>query len=897
MARARAHIFVACFVLLGFLLGGQTTLFNSLLNLRAAIDTRSATGEVVVVAIDAASIEKVGVWPWPRSLHGKLIAKLQKAGAQSVAFDIDFSSPSKPDEDASFEEALKSSSAVILPAFRQMVGAELRLTQPLSRFRDIAWTGLVNVRPDVDGIVRQYPFSEVRNGVQIPSMALMLTGGSTHGDSFYLDFGIKYGTIPVISYTDVLDENPETFAKLHGRKVIVGATALELGDRLTVPSGDNIPGPLLQALAAEGLQQNRALLRTGGAMSGFIAAIIALFMIRIWQTVPGWRRAVLIGVVMVASEGIAIYVQSQTALAWDTAPLQIVLCAYLLALTLDELDIRGLVGRISERRFRRITMSLGDALICTDRAGLITTCNPAAEVMFGRASAELVGQNIKDFIRKSALENFELKRTGSAIEDAEGVSARQIVFPAEVRVSSWDSESQRNYGIVIRDISDKKREAEKIRRLAEQDFLTGLANRYTLNRAVDEHIAQPEAKISLLLFDLDRFKELNDTHGHAFGDRVIKALADRLLTLIDPGDTVGRLGGDEFAILLRGPDCKPRSEALCVRILDDFSKNPVMVLGRTITLRATVGVAFYPDDALNTEALFSNADLALYRAKAAGRGQWLCFKKQFRDEFEQKLRLEEELTRAAEAGEFELFYQPQIDLGSGVIVGAEALIRWRHPTRGVVSPGEFLPVLNQSKLSDEVGRWVLRTACAQAAAWRTLGYELRIGVNLAPSQLQSPHLFLEVSSALSASGLPANLLEIEVTEDNVLSNEVQSDEVIRILREIGVRTAFDDFGTGFASLTHLKKFKLDVLKIDRSFIKDICLSADDLAIVRSIISLGKNFGMSIIAEGIEDEGAAEILRALGCDEAQGYHFGRPMPANEFLSFLKASLKKRASSAA
>lgn len=896
MAHARAHIFVACFVLLGFLLGGQTTLFNSLLKLRAASDTRSATGEVVVVAIDAASIEKVGVWPWPRSLHGKLIAQLQKAGAQNVAFDVDFSSPSKADEDASFAEALKSSSSVILPAFRQMVGDELRLTQPLPSFRDIAWIGLVNVRPDADGIVRQYPFSEIRNGVQIPSMALMLTGGSTHGDSFYLDFGIKYGTIPVISYTDVLDENPETFAKLHGRKVIVGATALELGDRLTVPSGDNIPGPLLQALAAEGLQQNRALSRTGGAMSGFIAAIIALFMIRIWQTVPGWRRAVLIGIVMVASEGIAIFVQSQTALAWDTAPLQIVLCGYLLALTLDELDIRGLMGRVSERRFKRITMSLRDALLCTNSVGTIETCNPSAELMFGRAGAELIGKNIKEFIRNSAKEDLKLERTDSVSHEAEGVSGRQV-FPVEVSVSSWSSESQRHYGIVIRDISNKKREAEKIRRLAEQDYLTGLANRYTLNRAVDEHISQPDAKISLLLFDLDRFKELNDTHGHAFGDRVIKALADRLLTLIDPEDTVGRLGGDEFAILLRGPDCTPRSEALCARILDDFSKNPAMVLGRTLTLRATVGIASYPDDALNTEGLFSNADLALYRAKAAGRGQWLCFRKQFRDEFEQKLRLEEELSRAAEAGEFELFYQPQIDLRSSVIVGAEALIRWRHPTRGVVSPGEFLPVLNQSKLSDEVGRWVLRTACAQAAAWRTLGYELRMGVNLAPSQLQSPHLSSEVSDALSASGLPANLLEIEVTEDNVLSNQVQSDEVISILRKIGVRTAFDDFGTGFASLTHLKKFKLDVLKIDRSFIKDICLSADDLAIVRSIISLAKNFGMSVIAEGIEDEGAAEILRALGCDEAQGYYFGRPMPANEFLSFLKASVDKRAYSAA
>jgi diguanylate cyclase (GGDEF)-like protein len=390
--------------------------------------------------------------------------------------------------------------------------------------------------------------------------------------------------------------------------------------------------------------------------------------------------------------------------------------------------------------------------------------------------------------------------------------------------------------------------------------------------------------------DLDNFKELNDTFGHTFGDKVLCAISERLLTLAGPQDMVARLGGDEFALVLVG-DCRERTEAVCQRIRS-IAQAPLNVMSRQIDVRATVGVAFYPELANTVDELFANADLALYRAKKSAVGETIIFQKEYRAEFEAKLSLEAELQRAFRQEEFELFYQPQVDLQTSKIIGAEALIRWRHPVRGMVSPSEFLPVLNQTPLAFEVGNWVMRTACDQAAAWCQAGREMRVGVNLSPAQVQSADLQHSVATALTSSGLRPGLLELEVTEDNLLANESQALSVIAGLRALGVRTAFDDFGTGYASLSHLKKLRLDVIKIDRSFVMELNASAADRAIVEAIVSLGQQLGLSIIAEGIEDEIAADILRQLGCQEAQGYYFGRPMPASDFSALLGVAPKTK-----
>jgi predicted signal transduction protein with EAL and GGDEF domain len=305
------------------------------------------------------------------------------------------------------------------------------------------------------------------------------------------------------------------------------------------------------------------------------------------------------------------------------------------------------------------------------------------------------------------------------------------------------------------------------------------------------------------------------------------------------------------------------------------------VSGRQIHIKGSIGVALSPHHGTTAEELLSNANLALHRAKAEGRGRYVFFDQRIRDELETRLVLEAELKLASQRHEFELFYQPKVDMRDGKIVGAEALIRWHHPQKGLQAPGYFMPVVNNSEISSEVALWVLVSACEQGRKWHQNGHPIRLGVNLSPSMVHSGDLAAAVARVLKETRFLPSLLELEVTEDIVLSNEAQAKSTFEKIRNLGVRIAFDDFGTGFASLTHLKKFPMDVLKIDRSFVSELRHKRDDAAIVRATIGLSKEFGMEVIAEGIEDAETAAILVEMGCNEGQGYHFGKPMPASEF----------------
>lgn len=861
-----------------------------------------------MVAIDTASIQKIGVWPWPRSLHAELITKLQKAGVQDVALDIDFSSPSTPAFDESFAAALRQAGSVILPVFKQPSPIGIHVNEPLEMFRPSSWAALVNVAPDERGVVRQYPFGDTVHGNFVPSMAVQLVGGSKpDAGSFWLDFSINSQSIPVVSYADVIAEVPAVVQSLKGKKVIVGGTALELGDRLTVAGGKILAGPVLQALAAESLEQNRALQKVGTSASGAAAVLLAGLMLLGWRQLSGWKRAILIATGAILTELGAAVVQVQYPIIFDTTPLVATAIGYLVAITLDELDFLGMLGRVSENRFQRIAMSIGDGLICTNSAGIITLCNPAACEIFKVPAHELVGQPIKNIIRDPQTTGAGSIVTRENAEFFHGVSTELAgyrngsrKFPVEVCISSWQGEGQPQYGIVVRDITVRKRESEKIRRLAEHDTLTGLANRYTLGKYIEQEInrrCEIDGSLALLLFDLDKFKEINDTLGHAFGDKVIVAVARKLQAVAGKDGLVARLGGDEFAIVVAGNHAARRAPALCKEIIKAFADQTINAQGQRVRVRASVGAALFPKDAKNGEELFANADLALYRAKSEGRGISLFFQPQFRTEFESRVALEGELQRAVIGQEFELFYQPQIDLKSGVLVGAEALIRWRHPERGLIPPAEFIPVVNASPLSEKVGKWVIESACAQGAVWSRAGHRLRIAANLAPSQLQSSNLDDTVRTALTNANFSADLLELEITEDSVLADEEHALRNIRAIQSLGVRMAFDDFGTGYASLSYLKKFRLDVLKIDRSFVMGLGQSTDDMAIVSAAIALGRQFGLSVVAEGIEDASTADVLRQMGCSEGQGYFFGKPMSVSEFEKRFFGSIESKKTSSA
>lgn len=898
MKHYRPHIFVVVALAIVLSSSWHGAFRSALTDWRFAWQSRQASGDIVVVAIDAPSIEKIGVWPWPRRLHAELLRRLESADVKDVVFDVDFSTPSDAASDQAFVEALEAAGgSTVLPVFKQpAVDADnvtgVHINRPLDQFGEHSWTAIVNVTVERDGLVRRYPFGDTLDGKFHPSMGAVLAGQhSAKSAPFLIDFGINAASIPRVSYVDVLQGDETALNKLKGKKVVVGATALELGDRFSVPNGVVVSGPILQALAAESILQTRTLRWTSDVLALAGLCIISLIMMFSWRRLSAGGRVIVLVGMAAATEAIAILVQAKLPLVLDTSLLLTAIAVYMAAIALDEIDFRDLLGSIAENRFQRIAMSLGDGLVCTDSDHRITVWNPGAVAIFGYEPAEMIGRPFDSICAAPAkaapgsTPTFEAARArsqqpGGVVMEFEGLRSNGEVFPVEACFSGWQGTDGFQYGVILRDISVRKREAERIKYLAEYDSLTGLANRDTFHDNLSAMISNAErqaGEVTLLVVGLDGFQHINDMLGHACGDHVLRAVSERLRAETAGAGIVARLSGDEFAIAIPGAAMTETAAQFSERIALTFA-TPLLVGTRLHRLKASIGAAVYPDDGRTAEELLSNSHLAFCRAKATRRGGHVVFESAIRQELESRLTLEAELAHAVEGNEFELFYQPQVRLADGALIGAEALIRWRHPVRGMVSPAEFMPVVNTSSISERIAGWVLETACRQARIWEQAGHGIRVGINLSPSQLQSGDLAASVAGMLDVTGLTPSLLELELTEDILLLDEQRVLDTFLRIQELGVRVVFDDFGTGYASLSYLKKFPLDGLKIDRSFVLELRADSDDAAIVSSTVGLSKKLGLSVIAEGIENRATADLLMSMGCEEGQGYFFGRPMPA-------------------
>jgi diguanylate cyclase (GGDEF)-like protein/PAS domain S-box-containing protein len=899
----RPHIFVVVALAIVLSSGWHSAFRNALTDLRFGSVSRQASGEIVVVAIDAASIEKIGVWPWPRRLYAELLWQLEIAGVRDVAFDVDFSTPSDTTSDQAFVAALeRAGGSVVLPSFKQPGayggnGSAIHVNRPLKQFGDHSWSAVVNVGVEPDGLVRRYQFGETIDGRFLPSMGAVLAGQyAEKRPRFLIDYGISAASIPKVSYVDVLRGDAATLEKLKDKKIIVGGTALELGDRFSVPNGGIVSGPLLQTLAAESILQDRTLHWTSDVVTLAGLCIISLIMMLSWRRLgAGIRVIILIGMALIV-EAIAILLQVKFPLILDTSLFHTSIVVYMAAIALDEIDFRDLLGRIAESRFQRIAMSLGDGLVCTDANHLITVWNPGAAAIFGYDPAEMIGRPFDAIcaahteaapasISISQAAHARSQQPGGLVMEFEGRRKSGEVFPVEACFSGWQGTDGFQYGAVLRDISVRKREVERIRYLAEHDSLTGLANRNTLHAELAAMISRAETgagEVALLVIGLDSFQQINDLLGQVSGDLVLCAVSERLKAEIGEAGAVARLSGDEFAVAIPSADMIETIAQLSERLGSAFNA-PLLAAARQHRVKVSIGAASYPAGGQTADELLSNSHLAFCRAKATRRGGYVIFESAIREELEARLTLEAELALAAERNEFELFYQPQVRLTDGGLIGAEALIRWRHPVRGLVSPGEFMPVVNTSSISELIAAWVLETACRQARVWEQAGHGVRVGINLSPSQLRAGDLATSVAEMLESTGLTPSLLELEVTEDILLLNEQQVLDTFQRIQELGVRVVFDDFGTGYASLSYLKKFPLDGLKIDRSFVLELLADSDDAAIVGSTVGLSKQLGLSVIAEGIENRATADLLVSMGCEEGQGYFFGRPMPATAFES--------------
>ncbi|HVZ84504.1 MAG TPA: EAL domain-containing protein [Terracidiphilus sp.] len=564
----------------------------------------------------------------------------------------------------------------------------------------------------------------------------------------------------------------------------------------------------------------------------------------------------------------------------------------------DKLELRRIesVRHGGAFQLEDIAANSPSAIVCFDAGHIITFFNSAARALFGYAASEIVGQPLTHLIAAAnghplieAINQVictQPPAIGGSVKEATGTRKDGSRFPIEASFFCWSQRGQRHFGAMFTDLTERHSREDEIYRLANFDMLTGAANRDLLQRRMEDELAA-SAPLALLAIDLDNFKDINDTLGASAGDYVLTIVADRIQQRARPIDTVSRVGGDEFCVLLAQTGDRHLATSAAEAIIAAISR-PVRIGSHEVRVEASCGIALAPEHGVTAEELMGHADLALYQAKTRGSGSSFVFVPSLREDAISRRRYDAELHRAVERNEFELYYQPQVCIADQRIIGAEALLRWNHPERGLLTPGAFLASLEFSSLAPIVGNWVMETACAQWAAWRTQPAPLpRIAVNLFAAQFYGGDLDQRVAAIIAKHQMPHEALELEITENTLLDQENHIVAMLEKLRAIGVSIAFDDFGTGYASLSLLKNYPLTLIKIDQSFIRTLCSSQRDEATVSATIALARNYNLEVIAEGVETAEQCAALARLGCDKVQGYLYGKPMPAARFLACLSS----------
>jgi diguanylate cyclase (GGDEF)-like protein/PAS domain S-box-containing protein len=562
-----------------------------------------------------------------------------------------------------------------------------------------------------------------------------------------------------------------------------------------------------------------------------------------------------------------------------------------------------------EQERAQVTLNcIGDAVACTDISGNISFLNLVAEKMTGWSRQEADGRPMAEVLRILDASNRQTipdpmemvvgqNRSMHLPEDCVLVRRDGFEIPIEDSVAPIHDREGRPTGavIVFRDVSAARAMALQMAHSAQHDFLTGLPNRMLLNDRVSQAMALARRhikKVAILFLDLDGFKHINDSLGHAIGDKLLQSVAKRLVDCVRGSDTVSRQGGDEFVVLLSEVERSEDAALKAGRMLQAVAE-PHPIDHHDLHVTTSIGVSVYPDDGLDSETLIKNADTAMYQAKENGRQSFQFFKPPMSVRAVERQSIEEGLRRALERQEFSLCYQPKIHLKTGDISGAEALLRWEHPSRGLVPPAKFIPVAEDCGLIVPIGNWVLREACRQARTWIDTGLPLgTMAVNISALEFRDEHFLDGVFTILKETGLDPKYLELELTESVLMKHAEATEAILKTLKAKGVQVAVDDFGTGYSSLSYLKKFPIDALKIDQSFVRQITTSPEETTIVTAVIGMGRSLKLRVVAEGVETQEQLAFLRSHQCEEAQGYYFSHPVSPERFAQLLKSGLPEK-----
>ncbi|WP_337267430.1 EAL domain-containing protein [Oryzifoliimicrobium ureilyticus] len=844
---------------------------------------RKASGKFVFLAIDKLTLDKVGVWPWPRSIYAEALEKLSAADVGDIFIDVDFSTPSTPSEDERFADALDAAGGgVLLPIFRQAASAGSRqasLSKPIPELLAKAWPVFADVPVDRDGVVRRFYLGGDADGSPVPSAGAALSGVSTSYGSQLIDFSITPASVPTYPLIDLLSGKIGK-GELAGRSIVLGASAVELKDIFSVPTHPALAGPLIHILTAETQLQDRELWEIDQTLLnlGLAAAlVIAMLRFRAFGLMPTSLSMLCIGA---GVEAIAFFLQSRHGILLGTAvPWSLLALAWVIALnerinigeTLAALANRN--ARNSRRMIKSIIADSSDGIVTFDADQKVSEISAKAASLLGigigdpmaAMSEPVLAQAVRQLLAKGGGKREDKNSITLEFASGEGAFFEAVLTIAYPEGEGHGQEPAFGGSIVIRDITERKLYEQKLKHLAETDALTGLLNRRTFLDRIGEHHR------SLVLLDIERFSNICSTLGREAGDGLLKAVANRLRDTM-PDRLIARIDGDLFALLV-ADEGKPSAEQ--ADDLLQLFKDPLSIKGALTTISVRIGLA--DCNIVDAESTLRAAESALDVAKSSPVA-WAAYDPQMSLRQARARRLELDLRNALRQDELFLLFQPQIDLASGTFLGAEALLRWKHPELGLVSPAEFIPIAETSGQIVDIGRWVVMRACMEAASWPSG----TVSVNVSALQFAQPDLEGDILQALSASGLPASRLCVELTESAFIDDNASSIGKMQALRSAGISLALDDFGTGYSSMSYLADLPLDKLKIDQAFIRRLNRDRHVRQIVKAIISLGHDLALGIIAEGIEHEDEMETLRQFGCEAGQGYLFGKPQSAADLI---------------
>ena len=882
LARAMLIFGLLIAVLIGARVDLMRPIDQALDDVRFRASSRSPSGDIVFVDIDGASLQRVGVWPWPRLLHAQVLDKLMALGADEVVFDIDFSTASTESNDAAFEAALERAGGYAnLAAFQQRSGSSglVVLNQPLPRFARHADSVLVNVQANSGGPLRWVPAFMMTPHGKLPSVAASLTPAAAPPETIYIDYGIDLAAIDRIPVAQLLygDVSP---GRLAGKQVVIGASAIELRDFFAVPRYGVIAGAMVQIAAAESLRAGRWLTDLGLVPAGLAAALIGLLALWRGAKVPLLTQAGALVFGSVLTEFVAWALLKFGALTFQTTPIHAAFMALLVVAFVEERAVRRLQYEREHRERETMRRVLGqvvtdnfDGILVIDQDNMTLAASQAAAAILGQ-EISLQGRDIRTYLPVQVLHwlaGGNLDGPHECVCDIawQSRTLELIATRSEVPVANSREGSRRVTCLTFQDITERLRQQQRLTYLARHDPVTGALSRQAMADEIDASLSGGEA-LRVMIVRLGRLRNVTTALGHQVTEAVLRQANKRLRGI--SGLQTARLGTDVFGLWLPLDDSLGPDDL--VATIADILDAPYELDGHAIILESVFGTSSTITAPANSTDLLRQAEIALSVHDERAPTKVTVFTPDLEDHIAHRQELDSALRQALERNEFFLVFQPQVDLKTGGMVGVEALVRWRNESLGVVSPGDFIPLAEETGLIIALGDWVMKEACRQAALWIWDG---RLSVNVSAVQFRLGDVVGTVLDATRCSGFAAQRLDIEITESLFAANDPGILAALDELRAMGVGIAIDDFGTGYSSLSYLARLPVDKIKIDQSFVSALP-TEQSKAIIDTIAALALRLGKTVIAEGIETPEQLSYLSGIHCQIGQGYHFGRPASA-------------------